>query len=172
MVLCYQVIQELRLSSSSSIFIRAATESDLIDAARIFQTVVSSAQWLPESSRSATDLAAASEGEDISVAYRKTTGVCGFISVWRPQSFIHHLYVDPRCHRQGVGTALLASLADWLPAPWTLKCAAANTSALAFYTAHGWKPIDTGISENGKYILLEYPPSVASSVHDPVVPDL
>ena len=159
------------MSSSSSILIRAATESDLIDVVRIFQTVVSSAQWLPESSRGATDFAAASEGEDVWVAYKKSIGVCGFISVWRPQSFIHHLYVDPRCHRQGIGTALLASLADWLPAPWTLKCAAANTSALAFYTARRWKSIDTGISENGKYILLEYPPSVASSVHDPVVSD-
>ncbi len=144
------------MSSSSSILVRAATESDLIEVARIFQTVVSSAQWLPESSRAATDFAAASEGEDVWVAYRESLGICGFISVWRPQSFIHHLYVDPRYHRQGIGTALLRSLADWLPGPWTLKCAAANTSAIAFYTAQGWRRIDTGISENGKYFLLEH----------------
>lgn len=129
----------------------------MIDVARIFTTVISTAPWLPEFARAQTDFAAASEGEDVWVAARPTDGICGFISVWRPQSFIHHLYVDPRFHHQGVGTALLASLADWLPAPWTLKCAAANTLAHAFYTARGWRTIDTGVSENGPYFLLEHP---------------
>lgn len=141
---------------SSTLQVRRATEADWVDVTRIFTTVISSAQWLPEAARAETDFAAASEGEEIWVAERPEGGVCGFISVWRPQSFIHHLYVDPRFQRQGVGTALLASLADWLPEPWTLKCVAANSLALAFYSARGWKPIETGVSENGRYILLEH----------------
>jgi len=144
------------LHTRSSTLVRRATEDDLIAVARIFTTIISTAQWLPEHSRTETNFAAASEGEDVWVAERPAVGICGFISVWRPQSFIHHLYVDPRFHHQGVGTALLASLADWLPEPWTLKCAASNTAALVFYESRGWRTIDTGVSENGPYFLLEH----------------
>lgn len=151
-----QAIKDHGLSTTLPTVVRRATDADWGDITRIFTTVVSTAQWLPEAARAETDFAAASEGEEIWVAERPGVGVCGFISVWRPESFIHHLYIDPRFHRQGIGTALLESLANWLPEPWTLKCAAANTLAFAFYTARGWKQIETGVSENGPYFLLAH----------------
>jgi GNAT superfamily N-acetyltransferase len=79
----------------------------------------------------------------------------GLLSVWVPESFIHHVYVDPEFERQGVGTALLSSLETWLPLPWQLKCVIANTSARAFYATHGWIEVGSGNGDQGRYALLE-----------------
>ncbi|WP_417735119.1 GNAT family N-acetyltransferase [Rosistilla oblonga] len=139
--------------------IRRATPADTIDAGRIFRDVVSSAHWLPVASRLQTDFAAASEGEDVFVCCDAENVVQGFVAVWRPEAFIHHLYVDSRFRNQGVGTLLLDSLDSWLPRPWTLKCANANHAAMAFYLSRGWRLIAEGENEHGSYSVLE---SVAS----------
>ncbi|QDS87903.1 Acetyltransferase (GNAT) family protein [Rosistilla ulvae] len=135
--------------------IRRATPADQIVAGRIYRDVVSSAHWLPAASRSQTDFAAASVGEEVFVCCDAENVSQGFVAVWRPDAFSHHLYVDSRFRNQGVGTLLLDSLEGWLPRPWTLKCANANRAAIAFYLARGWRWIDTGENEHGQYSVLE-----------------
>lgn len=79
----------------------------------------------------------------------------GLVGVWEPESYIHHLYVDARFQRQGVGTALLDALEGGLPKPWRLKCVQANHQALAFYQASGFKAIEAGQGRHGAYVLME-----------------
>jgi GNAT superfamily N-acetyltransferase len=136
--------------------IRPATKRDLIAITAIYNNTIRHAEWLPNTVRRQADFASASVGEIVHVSYNRKTGVQGFISVWEPESFVHHLYVDPRFQAQGVGTSLLDSLHVWLPRPWTQKCVDANISALAFYLARGWKVIGSGDGEHGSYSLLEY----------------
>lgn len=79
----------------------------------------------------------------------------GLVGVWEPESFVHHLYVDVRFQRQGVGTVLLDALEGWLPKPWRLKCVQANHQALAFYHASGFRAIEAGQGRHGAYVLME-----------------
>ncbi len=85
--------------------------------------------------------------------------VCGFASLYEPEAFLHNLFVDPACHRQGLGRALLDHLCRRASGPITLKCVAANQPALAFYRAHGWTEIGTGTSDMGEYLVLRSPAS-------------
>ena len=80
--------------------------------------------------------------------------VLGFIAVYAPGAFIHHLYVAPQAQGQGIGRALLDSLADWLPKPWRLKCVVANTAARAFYARTGWVETERAMGSQGEYVLL------------------
>lgn len=83
--------------------------------------------------------------------------IMGYISIWQPDWFIHHLYVDPIAHSHGVGTALISYL-ERVAAPHriSLKCQIANTGANGFYTALGFSPAhEDGIDEFGKWERLE-----------------
>lgn len=101
-------------------------------------------------------LAAQSEGEMILPASREQQ-VIGFISVWEPDRFIHHLYVHPDHQGTGIGKALIDAVAQRYPGPLTLKCVAANHAALAFYRHTGWHQISTGTGPDGDYFLLQRP---------------
>ncbi|WP_323122293.1 GNAT family N-acetyltransferase [Burkholderia alba] len=81
--------------------------------------------------------------------------LAGFISLWEPDRFIHHLYVDRSRHRRGVGGALLRALPDWPATRYRLKCLCANGAALAFYRACGFAEIGAGTADDGDYLLLE-----------------
>ncbi|WP_285309583.1 GNAT family N-acetyltransferase [Stenotrophomonas maltophilia] len=84
--------------------------------------------------------------------------LAGFISIWLPDSFVHHLYVAPHLQRRGIGAALLhhglrhckASVA----ATPSLKCLQSNAAALAFYQRQGWDRAGQGCSTDGDYWLM------------------
>lgn len=133
-----------------------ATEIDMPEVERIFHESISLAPWIPEHARTPSDFAAESEGERIFTCRNLQDRILGFISIWEPEAFIHHLYVDPIHKRRGVGSTLLESLDRWLPKPWRLKCVETNTSAYAFYCSQGWQMIDRGQGVHGTYLLLEY----------------
>lgn len=100
------------------------------------------------------------------------TRTAGFIAVWEPEQFIHHLHVDPRCARRGVGSALLYALPGWGTTPYRLKCLCHNLAALAFYRACGFAELGTGQAQDGAYVLLEsragcrHAGGPSSSAHD------
>lgn len=79
----------------------------------------------------------------------------GFISVWEPDDFIHHLHADPCFMRRGIGQALLSALPGWKTTRYRLKCVSANEAALAFYRAMGFTQIGEGRADGQDYRLLE-----------------
>jgi GNAT superfamily N-acetyltransferase len=95
------------------------------------------------------------EGEFIHLAESEDGLLLGFLSLWEPDRFIHHLFITPDHLRQGIGQALLADLHQRLPGPFRLKCLTANLPALAFYQKLGWSKIDRRTSVDGDYLLLE-----------------
>lgn len=147
--------------------IQAAGPEDAKTVQAMFALCVSTAQWLPETSRAKTTFADVSAGESVWLARATAandaineTGhaLLGFVSVQTEVPYIHHLYVHPTARGQGVGKALLQSLQGWLPSPWHLKCVSANHAAMAFYQAHGWIEVGGGVSDDGTYALLQWTP--------------
>ncbi len=135
--------------------IRRASLQDIESVHVIFARAISGARWLPPEARLAADFATVSKGETIVVCCSPEGRVLGFVSVFEPDSFIHHLYVADDCQRQGVGTSLLKSLEAWFPMPWHLKCVAQNESALAYYLSRGWAEVDRAQGSEGPYVLLK-----------------
>ena len=79
----------------------------------------------------------------------------GFISVWEPESFIHHLYVRSSSRGHGIGGALVDALSARIPRPWRLKCLRANSAATAFYLSRGWREVSSGTGDEGAFAVLE-----------------
>lgn len=79
----------------------------------------------------------------------------GFISIWMPNNFIHHLYVDNAYQGKNIGTQLLKGAIQKTAFPITLKCLVSNTKAINFYLRKGFVEKSRGQSGNGTYILFE-----------------
>ena len=90
------------------------------------------------------------EGETLFVA-EYTSAVVGFISVYAPNSFVHHLFVHQKYSRLGIGSALLNHVAERFQKPMTLKCVTWNLSACLFYQQNGWKKTTTCEYKNPPY---------------------
>jgi len=80
--------------------------------------------------------------------------VAGFIGLWMPGNFVHHLYIDKPYHRKGIGKALLHKASEICQVPLTLKCLIQNKKAFNFYTSLGWRIRANEIDDLGRYFLL------------------
>jgi ribosomal protein S18 acetylase RimI-like enzyme len=94
--------------------------------------------------------------ENIRVAV-DDSGVIGFASLYAPDSFLHHLYVEPDAQRRGVGEALLEDAISRAVNRLSLKCQVSNTHAMAFYTKRGLAKRDHGVDETGAWVRLYAP---------------
>ncbi|MDP5201692.1 GNAT family N-acetyltransferase [Flavobacterium sp. DG2-3] len=94
------------------------------------------------------------QGEYILTAFLDDVLV-GFISIWIPTSFIHHLYVAAPFQGKNIGTELLKAAIQKTTFPITLKCLETNTKAIEFYIKKGFTEKSRGYSGNGTYILFE-----------------
>ena len=110
--------------------------------------------WVDPASISQNDIRRDSEGEEFHVIVEKEK-VVGFVSVWAPESFIHHLYIRTASQGKGLGSMLLAFACETYPFPLTLKCVAQNLRAVEFYKKSGWEILEEGISDDGTYFLME-----------------
>lgn len=135
--------------------IRRAEPGDVESINAIFAAGIANARWLTPEARSNTDFSKVSEGETVVVCCGRAGEVVGFISIYEPDSFIHHLYVAEPYQGQGVGSALLHSLNAWVPMPWHLKCVARNEHALAFYCLRGWVEESRTQGPEEPYVLLK-----------------
>ena len=101
------------------------------------------------------DFRDATRGEFIFIAVRDGSLV-GFVSVWKPSCFVHHLFVDPVFQGRGVGSALLRHVAMLAgDRPLSLKCQLENHSALRFYESRGFQPTASrGCDEFGDWVEL------------------
>lgn len=80
--------------------------------------------------------------------------VVGFVTCYRPDRFVHHLYVDPAHWRRGIGRALLAAALGRLDGPAKLKCRQADLDARAFYRSQGWVEHPGGRDDRGPWLWL------------------
>ena len=81
--------------------------------------------------------------------------ITAFISVYPPQSFVHHLYVLPVFQRKGIGSELINYIRKVYESPLSLKCEKGNKPAIQFYKRMGWEIFNTGSEIDGtEYILL------------------
>jgi len=111
--------------------------------------------WQPADAFRLADFDAQTDGERLRVAEDEHARLAGFVSVWEPDQFIHHLYVDRSRLRRGIGRALLRALPGWPATRYRLKCLRANEAALAFYRACRFIEIGAGTADDGEYLLLE-----------------
>ncbi|EGQ8453864.1 GNAT family N-acetyltransferase [Vibrio parahaemolyticus] len=101
--------------------------------------------WLDAVEFDLSDFERDTEGESIWVAI-ESNKVVGFVSIWAPENFIHHLFVSPRNLRDGVGLKLLDLAKQRYPS-LGLKCLTQNGNATEFYLSQGFtitKTVDNG----------------------------
>jgi ribosomal protein S18 acetylase RimI-like enzyme len=137
------------------IVVRPALAADRAALSSLYQRCRMLAEWMPASERGRGDFDRDTNGETVFVAVGEGGELDGFVAVWEPDSFIHHLYVRPEARRQGVASALLDALAGHFALPWRLKCVRLNTVALDFYSKRGWKEVGAGKGVQGHYAVLE-----------------
>ncbi|RUL72166.1 GNAT family N-acetyltransferase [Dyella choica] len=138
-----------------TIMVRPATTEDLPTLRELFlQSRREIFNWQPPEAFRLEDFDAQTQGELLIVA-AKGERLAGFISVWEPDHFIHHLYVDRLHFRRGIGRALLHALPGWPTTRYGLKCLRQNESALAFYQACCFTEVGMGTADDGEYLLLQ-----------------
>jgi GNAT superfamily N-acetyltransferase len=100
---------------------------------------------------------AATKRERIVVAELGMEGVVGFVALYEPERFIHHLYVDSSHQRCGIGTALLGSALAAAGGKASLKCQTRNEQALTFYRSRGWTVGEGGADAAGSWVRMHSP---------------
>ncbi len=97
--------------------------------------------WVPRERHHRGDFLRAAKEEEVYVALEgdRILGVAGF---FRPQNFLHSLYVEAR--GSGVGKALLDHLRKKADGPVSLKVQTPNKRAQAFYRREGFVSIEYG----------------------------
>ncbi len=90
----------------------------------------------------------------------------GFISVWRPSWFVHHLFVHPMSQRRGIGRRLLGYVSTLAAGhPLSLKCQTENCAAIRFYERYGFQQTDSrGSDEFGEWVELRIPSAQPSCI--------
>ena len=116
--------------------IRRARSDEIGACADLYvRVLVETFTWLPPERHHRDDFLRAAREEEVYVAVdgARLLGIAGF---FRPQNFLHSLYVDVR--RRGVGKALLDHVAHEADGPLSLKVQAPNLRAHAFYRREGF----------------------------------
>ena len=122
--------------------VRRAQAGDIAACAALYERVLRATfTWIPPEQHQAADFIAAAQDEEV---YLATEGerLLGVASLYRPDNFLHSLYVEAR--GLGVGKALLDHVAQVADGPLHLKCQLPNTRAQAFYAREGFRPVEQG----------------------------
>ena len=115
----------------------------------------------PEMFQADNLIAWAEQGETLYLALDGGRPV-GMMSFWRPDNFIHNLFVAPEAQGRGVGAALLDFAYGIADGPVTLKCDLANAAALRFYARRGMTEIQRGVRpDSGPYVVFLQPQYIA-----------
>jgi ribosomal protein S18 acetylase RimI-like enzyme len=110
--------------------------------------------WIDSASFTLEDFDGHTDQEDVWVA-ECDNEIAGFMAVWPPDAFIHHLYIDTAYRGKGIGKAMLALTAQTYPSPLSLKCLIKNEPAIQFYRALNWDIIGEGSDTLGDYFLMQ-----------------
>lgn len=128
--------------AGNGLVLRRARPDELVACARIYVRVLSDTfTWLPSDRHSEADFLDAAREEDIYVAVDRGR-IVGVAALYRPQDFLHSLYVTER--GRGIGKRLLHHVLAAAGGRLSLKCQTANTGAQAFYLREGFRCVETG----------------------------
>jgi ribosomal protein S18 acetylase RimI-like enzyme len=130
--------------------IRNSDAPDLPDLVAIYNAARAPIECFQAAQVTVEEFQTLTEGEEIQVA-TDNEEVIGFVSVWSPENFIHHLYVSPDRQHKGIGKALIRACVSRYGLPLKLKSVIANTGACAFYEHNHWLVKETGVGPDGPY---------------------
>jgi GNAT superfamily N-acetyltransferase len=122
--------------------VREARPDELAACADLYVRVLRETfTWQPRDRHRKADFLRFAREEEVYVALEggRIVGVAGF---YRPQNFLHSLYVDSR--GRGVGKALLDRVIAEADGPVSLKVQEPNTRAQAFYAREGFTCVEFG----------------------------
>ena len=132
--------------------VRRARPEELADCARVYVRVLTDTfTWLPSDRHSEADFLNAARDEEIYVALERGR-IVGVAALYRPQTFLHSLYVTER--GRCIGRILLHHVLAAAGGRLSLKCQAANTGAQAFYDREGFRCVEAG--EDGGIAWLRF----------------
>ncbi|MFA0069598.1 GNAT family N-acetyltransferase [Vibrio breoganii] len=109
--------------------------------------------WLNSSDFKLSDFEKDTEGETVLLAVLDEKAI-GFISIWEPENFVHHLYVSSEHHGKGVGSLLLTR-AQSMYGRLSLKCLAENQKAIRFYELRGFTKKAKHRDSIGEYYVMD-----------------
>ena len=75
--------------------------------------------------------------------------ILGLAAFYRPDDYLHSLYVDYDDHGVGVGSALMAHVERLAAGPISLKVDANNRAARDFYLRRGLSEVEEGADSDG-----------------------
>ena len=126
------------------ITVRLAQAAEISACGEFYARVLNASfTWLKASRPAlAEDFIAAAREEEVYLA-RDGEALVGVAGFFRPDSFIHNLFVDPQ--GRGIGKRMLDHLAGVADGPLSLKCQIPNLKARAFYRREGFRVVGRGI---------------------------
>jgi GNAT superfamily N-acetyltransferase len=136
--------------------IRAFVAADAEACVRIFERAWHAGHPYTPRKIDRAAFAAETKGERVFVA-EAAGKVSGFVSLYEPKSFVHHLYVEPALQGYGIGKALLAHAVAHAGGSATLKCQLRNPQTLGFYRRPGWRDGETGEGDAGPWVRMISP---------------
>lgn len=100
----------------------------------------------------------AEQGEELYLAFDRGRPAA-MMSFWRPNNFIHNLFVEPRAQGRGAGSALLDFAYGIADGAVTLKCDPSNQPAMRFYQRRGMTEVERGVGphDDRPYVLFRQP---------------
>lgn len=122
--------------------VREARPEELAECAELYVRVLRDTfTWQPKDKHRKADFLRFAREEEVYVALEggRIVGVAGF---YRPQNFLHSLYVEDR--GKGIGKALLDHVAAIADGPLSLKVQEPNARAQAFYAREGFDCVEYG----------------------------
>ncbi|MGA0606186.1 GNAT family N-acetyltransferase [Phenylobacterium sp. VNQ135] len=130
----------------AGLIVRRARPDELAACAELYVRVLRETfTWTPPERHQAADFLRAARVEEVYVA-AEGDRIVGLAAFYRPQNFLHSLYVDDR--GRGVGKVLLDHISAVADGPVSLKCQAANLKAQDFYRREGFHCTEAG-ADNG-----------------------
>lgn len=133
--------------------IRRARADELARCADVYVAVLRETfTWLPPERHRREKFLEDARREEVYVALDGDR-ILGIAAFYRPQNFIHSLYVTER--GRGIGKALLDHLQASVDGPLALKCQAKNVRAQAFYLREGFLVTDRGVTDDIAWVRLE-----------------